>query len=60
MELTKETIYLLLGCLQGGKNARVEYERYSSQFQKNCFTEMRSGSDEGSYLRHIDGCITQL
>jgi len=22
--------------------------------------EMRSGSEEGSYLRLIDGCITQL
>jgi len=32
-------------------------ERYSSQFKNNCFTEMLSGS---SYLRPIDGCITQL
>ena len=35
-------------------------ERYSSQFENNCFTEMRSGSEEGSYSRLIDGCITQL
>ena len=35
-------------------------ERYSSQFQNNCFTEMRSGSEEGSYLRVKDDCITQL
>jgi hypothetical protein len=26
----------------------------------NYFTEMRSGSEEGSYLRLIDGGITQL
>ena len=26
----------------------------SSQFKNNCFTEMRSGSEEGSYLRLID------
>jgi len=25
-----------------------------------CFTEMRSGSEEGSYLRLIDGWVTQL
>ena len=29
-------------------------------FKNNCLTEMRSGSEEGSYLRRIDGCITQL
>jgi len=33
---------------------------YSSQFKNNCFTEMRSGSEEGSCLRLVDGCITQL
>ena len=26
----------------------------------SCFTEMCSGSEEGSYLRLIDFCITQL
>ena len=26
----------------------------------NCFAEMGSGSEEGSYLRLIDLCITQL
>ena len=30
------------------------------QFKNNCFTEMRCGSEEGSCLRLIDGCITQL
>jgi len=34
--------------------------RYSSQFKNNYFTEMCSGSEEGSYLRLIDFCITQL
>ena len=28
--------------------------------QRDCFTEMRSGSEKGSYLRRIDGCINQL
>ena len=27
---------------------------------KNCLTEMCSGSEEGVYLRLIDFCITQL
>ena len=35
-------------------------ERYSSQFKKNCLAEMWSGSEEGSYVRLIDSCITQL
>jgi len=30
------------------------------QFENNYFTEMCSGSEEGSYLRLIDLCITQL
>ena len=29
-------------------------DRYSSQFENNCFTEMCSGSEAGSYLRLID------
>ena len=29
-------------------------------FENNCFTEMCSGSEEGSYLRLIDLCINQL
>jgi len=28
--------------------------------KNNCFTAMRSGSEEGSYLRLVDFCITQL
>ena len=32
----------------------------SSQFKNNDFTEMCSGSEEGSYLRFVDFCITQL
>ena len=32
----------------------------SSQFKNNYFAEMGSGSEEGSYLRLIDLCITSL
>ena len=32
----------------------------SSQIENNYFTEMCSGSEEGSYLRLIDFYITQL
>jgi len=31
-----------------------------SQFKNNYFAEIRSGSEEGSCLRLIDFCITQL
>jgi len=30
------------------------------QFKNNCFTEICSGSEAGSYLRRTDFCITQL
>jgi len=30
------------------------------RFKNNCFTVLISGSEEDSYLRLIDGCITQL
>ena len=30
------------------------------QFKNNRFTEMRSGSEENSYSRLTDGCVTQL
>ena len=48
--------------------ARVSHEhqlsrslpRYTAQFKNNYSAEMWSGSDEGSYLRLIDCCITQL
>jgi len=33
---------------------------YASGFKNNHSTEMCSGSEEGSYLRRIDFCITQL
>ena len=33
---------------------------YTSQCKSNCFTEMCSGSEAGSYLRLIDVCISQL
>ena len=31
-----------------------------SQFKNNYFAEMCGGSEEGSYLRRIDFCITQV
>ena len=35
-------------------------ERYSSHFKDTCLAEMCSDSEEGSYLRLTDCCITQL
>ena len=35
-------------------------ERHSSRFKNNCFAVLRSSSKEGSYLRLVDFCITQL
>ena len=32
--------------------------RYSSRFKNKCFAVMRSGSEQGSYLRLADVCIT--
>ena len=65
-ELTKETIVLPLGCLQGGQQlwfhsvcvrmALGELRRVSG----NHFTEICCGTETGSYLRLIDFCITQL
>ena len=40
--------------------AAVAKVRIPSQCKNNYFTEMCSGSEEGSYLRLIDVCITQL
>ena len=37
-----------------------EIEWYSSQFKNNWSAEMWSGSEEGSYSRLTDCCITQL
>jgi len=38
------------------------YEVYgiSSRFKNDCFAVMRSRFEEGSYLRLVDVCITQL
>ena len=44
-------------CTAGGDRAEGVK---SLQFQNKCFTEMRIGSEEDSYVRLIDGCITQL
>ena len=44
-------------CVSDGESCT---DRYSSQFKNNYFTEMCSGSEEGSYLMLIDFCITQL
>jgi len=44
-----------LGVMEG-----THHERSSSQFKNNCLAEMRSDSEEGSYFRLIDCCITQL
>jgi len=44
-----------------GRGSRVEGRGLRvAQFKNNCFTEMCSGSEAGSYLRLIDFCITQL
>ena len=37
-----------------------EVPLYSSQLKNNYFTEMCSGSEEDSYLRLKDVCMTQL
>ena len=37
-----------------------ETKGHSSQFKNNCMAEMWSGSEEGSCLRLLDCCITQL
>ena len=33
---------------------------YTPRFKNNYFAEMCSGSEEGSYLRLIDVCITRI
>ena len=46
------------GCsMTAGSSAN---KTYSSQFKNNCFAEMWSSSEQGSYLRLIDCFITQL
>ena len=34
--------------------------RYNFRFQDNCFSVLRRGSKEVTYLRLVDFCITQL
>ena len=49
--------------LHGARVVRGEGEHQpctSSQYKNEYFTEVCSGSEEGSYLRLIDFCITQL
>ena len=33
---------------------------YSSRYKNNYFVELRSSSEEGSYVRLINSCITQF
>jgi len=37
-----------------------EHRQLVVRVKNNCFTEMCSGSEAGSYLRLIDSCITQI
>ena len=49
------------GPVASGSRALLgETVRYSSRFKNNFFTGMESGFEEGSCLRLIDFCITQL
>ena len=50
----------LIHDLHAGLRERVRLLVMRSQFKNNYFTKMSSGSEEGSYLRLIDFCITQL
>jgi len=50
-----------LAGLPGTSQDKLQFRtRYSSQFKNIYFTEMCSGSEEGSFPRFIDFCITQL
>ena len=42
------------------ESARIDLVQGGHAFKNNCFVEMSSSSDAGSYLRLIDFCITQL
>ena len=60
-ELTKETIDLPLGCLQGGVGSHTqEQEHCANRGGHAYFAEIYSGSEAGSYLRLIDFFISQL
>ena len=49
------------GSWQGGTWNQVgRYLAASKEGRRQCFTEMCSGSEEGSYSRIIDFCITQF
>jgi len=39
---------------------QAQHLPYSFQVKNNCVAQIWSGSEEGSYLRLIDCCITQL
>jgi len=45
---------------QGSQDSQDSQDTHSYQFKNNYFTEMCSGSEDGSYLRLIDFCMTQL
>jgi len=70
-KLTKDTIYLPLGCLQGGRDLKeVELARGRAhirvlkqrleQTSSNHAKEICSGSAAGSYLKLINFCIMRV
>ena len=46
--------------LRGAGASLLDFLLLSSQFKKNHFTWLCSGSEAGSYLRLADSCVTQL
>jgi len=50
----------LYGGDEAGAFAHVLELRSTAECKNNYFTQMCSGSEEGSYARRIDVCITQL
>ena len=57
------------GCLSPGTcrslkplnpTPETQHSRHRRRFKNNCFAALRSSSKEGSYLRLVDFCITQL
>jgi len=57
-----------LAAVRAPRDVDVQQQRYarlchlppSNRFKNKYFTEMCSGSEEGTYVRLIDLCITQL
>jgi len=51
-------VHVVLSLLGSGQHVVglgwLSEDRYSSQYKNNCFAEMRSGFEAGSYLRLID------